>query len=152
MSVHKLKKMATHSGYSRSIVVTILKSMWPTSKNGEKITCRMVQKMHVIFRNTATATTSTIKKYVNAENTVKADRGFQLVAAYRQFLNLAEDVNYRPQRSCSKVMFLHLSVILSTGGPVLQTHPLADTPSPDTPWANISLGQIAPNPPGRHPP
>ena len=108
--------------------------------------------MHVIFRNTATGMTSTIKKYVNAENTIKADRGFQLVAAYRQFLNLVEDVNYRPQRSCSKVMFLHMSVILSTGGPVWQTHPLADTPSPDTPWADIPLGQTAPQSPWQTPP
>ena len=33
---------------------------------------------------------------------------------------------HRPQRSCSKVMFLHLSVILSTGGkPPLGRHPPA---------------------------
>ena len=46
--------------------------------------------------------------------------------------------NYRPHRSCGKVMFLHLSVILSTGGVYpsmhLGRHPPADTP------------------PGRHPP
>ena len=30
---------------------------------------------------------------------------------------------YRPQRSCGKVMFLHLSVILFTGGGVWQTPP-----------------------------
>ena len=30
---------------------------------------------------------------------------------------------YRPQRSCGKVMFLHLSVILFTGGRVWQTPP-----------------------------
>ena len=34
---------------------------------------------------------------------------------------------YRPQRTCDKVMFLHESVILSTGGC------LADTPWADTP-------------------
>ena len=34
---------------------------------------------------------------------------------------------YRPQRSCGKVMFLHLSVILSTGGC------LADTSRADIP-------------------
>ena len=46
---------------------------------------------------------------------------------------------YRPQRSCGMVMFLHVSVILSTGGgvsgrPPGQTppHPWADT----LPWAN----------------
>ena len=35
---------------------------------------------------------------------------------------------YRPQRSCGKVMFLHLSVILSTGGGALAdtTPPQAD--------------------------
>ena len=40
--------------------------------------------------------------------------------------------NYRPQRSCGKVMFLHLSVILFTGG-------MADT----------ALGRYSPS---RHPP
>ena len=60
---------------------------------------------------------------------------------------------YRPQRSCGKVMFLHLSVILFTGGwvsgrhppprqtlPLLGRHPPRQTPPPraDT------------NPPGRH--
>ena len=44
---------------------------------------------------------------------------------------------YRPQRSCGKVMFLHPSVILSTGG-VWQTPP-RQTPPPADP------------PPGRHP-
>ena len=41
--------------------------------------------------------------------------------------------NYRPQRSCGKVIFIHLSVILFTGG-VWQT-PLyrEDTPWTDTP-------------------
>ena len=33
---------------------------------------------------------------------------------------------YRPHRSCGKVMFLHLSVILSTGG-VCQTPPTSGT-------------------------
>ena len=44
--------------------------------------------------------------------------------------SVVEPVNpfYRPQRSCGKVMFLHLSVILFTGGGCL------------------------PHPPGRHPP
>ena len=47
---------------------------------------------------------------------------------------------YRPQRSCGKVMILHLSVILSTGGvadpqgrhPPGQIHPPGQTPPPDT--------------------
>ena len=43
---------------------------------------------------------------------------------------------YRPQHSCCNVMFLHLSVILSTGGCLAfllkpwQTTPWADTPPP----------------------
>ena len=32
------------------------------------------------------------------------------------FCNLMLSVNYRPQRSCGKVIFLHLSLILFTGG------------------------------------
>ena len=44
---------------------------------------------------------------------------------------------YRPQRSCGKVMFLHLSVILSTGGGGC----LADTPSADTPLGRQPLGR-----------
>ena len=54
---------------------------------------------------------------------------------------------YRPQRSCDKVMFLHLSVILSTGG--VSQHALGKTPPPppaDTP----SLADTSPL--GRHPP
>ena len=46
---------------------------------------------------------------------------------------------YRPQRSCGKVMFLHLSVSHSVHGGCL-----ADTPSPrSTPWKH---------PPEAHPP
>ena len=45
--------------------------------------------------------------------------------------------NYRPQRSCGKVIFLHLSVILFTGGS--GRHPREDTP----------LGR---HPPGTPPP
>ena len=44
--------------------------------------------------------------------------------------------NYRPQRSCGKVMFLHLSVLLFTGG---SATPRADNPPGQTP-------------PDRHPP
>ena len=46
---------------------------------------------------------------------------------------------YRPKRSCGKIMFLHVSVILSTGGgvwqpPSRQTPFRADpSPQPDTP-------------------
>ena len=59
---------------------------------------------------------------------------------------------YHPQRSCGKVMFLHMSVILSTGGC------LADTPWADTPdrhhWADTPPGQtpLARHPPGQTPP
>ena len=37
---------------------------------------------------------------------------------------------YRPQRSCGKVMFLHLSVILFTGGGVWQTPPAPSSRRP----------------------
>ena len=59
---------------------------------------------------------------------------------------------YRPQRSCGMVMFLHLSVILSTGGglcvwqtppgqtPPAGRHPLGRHP----PWANTHLEQSHP--------
>ena len=45
---------------------------------------------------------------------------------------------YRPQRSCGKVMFLHLSVILSTGGGVsASVHAGIHTPPWQTPsWAD----------------
>ena len=69
--------------------------------------------------------------------------------------------NYRPQMKLwGKVMFLHLSVILFTGGPVCliacwDTHtplgrPPQATPHPaDTLRADTSLAK---HPPGRHPP
>ena len=37
---------------------------------------------------------------------------------------------YRPQRSCGKVMFLHLSIILFTGGCLPYPSPLGQTPPP----------------------
>ena len=46
---------------------------------------------------------------------------------------------YRPQRSCVKVMFSQMSVILFTGWGVWQTPPVAETPRADT------------HPLGRHP-
>ena len=84
---------------------------------------------------------------------------------------------YHPQRSCSKVMFLHLSVILFRGGlppppgrhPLGRHHPgltspgqallLVDTPTPipHHPWAYPPPGQTPPPTPwadtplGRHP-
>ena len=67
---------------------------------------------------------------------------------------------YRPPRSCGKVMFLHLSVMLFTGmsathtppladpPPHLDRHPLGRYPSPRQapplgkhPWANTPLGR-----------
>ena len=42
------------------------------------------------------------------------------------FLKLTGNI-YRPQQSCGKVIFLHLSVILSTGGSVIPPRPRADT-------------------------
>ena len=72
---------------------------------------------------------------------------------------------YRPQRSCGKVMFLHLSVILFMEGclvdtplgrhpPTMQTPPSADTPHPqDTPlWADTPSGQTPLLDRHRHPP
>ena len=80
------------------------------------------------------------------------------------FDNLQEEhsllTGYRPQRSCRKVMFLYLSVILFTGGGVcpsacLDTHtPGRHTPEQTSPWADTPLGrssQWANNPPGQTP-
>ena len=57
--------------------------------------------------------------------------------------------NYHPPQSCDKVMFLHLSVILFTGG--VYYIPLLDRPPRQTPsWAETPLSR---HPPGRnHPP
>ena len=72
---------------------------------------------------------------------------------------LASGYVYRPQRSCGKVMFLHLSVSHSVHrgglplvqGDVCHTHPWADTPR-----ADISLARHSPWPDtpllARHPP
>ena len=66
--------------------------------------------------------------------------------------------NYRPQRSCSKVMFLHLSVILFTGGVChtpLGRHPPEQTPSGRHPPGRPPLGRQPPwtdNLPGQTPP
>ena len=60
-------------------------------------------------------------------------------------------VNYRPQRSCGKVMFLHMSVILYTGGGFWQADPLpaGRHSQTDTPWqAETPPGRQTP-PPGR---
>ena len=60
----------------------------------------------------------------------------------------------RPQCSCCKVIFLYMSVILSTGGGVWQTPPWADTPlgqipsGQTPPWVDTPLGR---HPLGRHP-
>ena len=48
--------------------------------------------------------------------------------------------NYRPQRCCGKVMFLHVSVILSMGGWQTENPPLSRHP----PWVDTFMG--------RHPP
>ena len=72
-------------------------------------------------------------------------------------------INATHKRSCRKVIFLHMSVILFASWVYSSIHhrslwvdiPLADTPlgqTPplaDTPWANSSLGR---HPPDRHPP
>ena len=60
---------------------------------------------------------------------------------------------YIPQRSCSKVMLLHLSVILFMGGgsaihgqthPPGHTHPWADTPKQTPPLGRHPLGRRSP--------
>ena len=61
---------------------------------------------------------------------------------WEQGRELGENQYYRPQRSCGKVMFLHLSVILSTRG-CIRACIGADTPRADTPQAD---------PPGQTPP
>ena len=78
---------------------------------------------------------------------------------------LARHNIYRPQRSWGKVMFLHVSVILFTGGntwagPPRQVHPPGRYtpcqvhPVAGTHWAGTPPRQVAPQagtPPGRHP-
>ena len=44
-------------------------------------------------------------------------------------ITIVDLVYYRPQRSCGKVMFSQVSVILFTGG-LWQTPPWVDTPTP----------------------
>ena len=64
---------------------------------------------------------------------------------------------YRPQRSCGKVMFLHLSVSHSVhrGRGVCGRHPQAETPQAETPWADTpsrhSPGQTATTADSTHP-
>ena len=62
--------------------------------------------------------------------------------------------NYRPQRSCGKVMFLHLSVSHSVHGRCVPACTGADTPQTDTPWSDTPPGRHPPGqtPLGRHPP
>ena len=72
---------------------------------------------------------------------------------------LASGYVYRPQRSCGKVMFLHLSVSHSvhrggsasgSGGGVCHTPPCADTPLGRYPLSRHTPGQTFPL--ARHPP
>ena len=60
---------------------------------------------------------------------------------------------YRPQRSCGKVMFLHLSVILSTGGCLADTPPGRHPPRADTlpPRADTPPPETATAGDGTHP-
>ena len=63
---------------------------------------------------------------------------------------------YRSQRSCGKVVFLHVSVILFTGG-CLGRHPLRSRhpPGRHPTWADTPQEQTAPRqtpPPGQTPP
>ena len=61
---------------------------------------------------------------------------------------------YRPQMKFAKVMFLHLSVILSTGGVSASLHAGMHTSWQTPPLADIPLGRHQPQPPPlcRHPP
>ena len=68
----------------------------------------------------------------------------------RQSQSRALTYYYRPQRSCGKVMFLHLSVILSMGGCLPQCM-LGYTPQ-QTPPGQTPPRQTTHTPPGRHPP
>ena len=52
---------------------------------------------------------------------------------------------YRPQRSCGKVMFLHLSAILFTWGVCIRACTMEDTrpgQTPPPPWADTPLAEI----------
>ena len=51
---------------------------------------------------------------------------------------------YRPHGSCGKVMFLHLSVILFTGGVCLCVQGMVYTPQTDTPLGRHAPGQTPP--------
>ena len=61
------------------------------------------------------------------------------------------NIYYRPQRSCGKVMLLHLSVILSRGGAGADTTG-GQTPSgSDTPWEQTPPPNSSPPPPADTP-
>ena len=70
----------------------------------------------------------------------------------RQSQSRALTYYYRPQRSCGKVMFLHLSVILSMGGGCLPQCMLGYTPPANPSWADTPQADNTHTPPGRHPP
>ena len=63
-----------------------------------------------------------------------------------------ESIYYYPQRSCGKVMFLHLSVILLTGWGVSVKRPRVHTPlGHKHPLGTHPLGTHIPTPLSRHP-
>ena len=74
----------------------------------------------------------------------EADKSWCTSSDFQKF----QRIYYCPHHSCNKVMFLHVSVILSTGG-VWQTPPWPDTPPGQTPPPPGRHGQT---PLGRHPP
>ena len=95
-------------------------------------------------------TATVVSTLFNARNLHK--RVLQLVNGYSCAMKCYS--YYRPQRSCRKVMFLHLSVILSTGVGGLPyppgRHPTGQTLEADTPQGrHPSLGRY---PLDRHPP
>ena len=76
-------------------------------------------------------------------------------------LGSANECSYRLQRSCGKVMFLHLPVILFTGWGCLPQCMLGYTPPwpwaatppwADTPWKHIPAWKHTPPPPKHTPP
>ena len=83
---------------------------------------------------------SSFRKYITTSNSLG------IISMSK--LNTHKCFFYRPQRSCGKVMFLHLSLILSTGvvwqtSPG-QTHPPRQTlpPAQTPPWQTHPSGQI----------
>ena len=110
------------------------------------------------------------KEVVYPVDTVKNGHQNQWQAQANAWTDRLHVLKYRPQRSCGKVVFLHLFVSHSVHGGVsasgpggvcyTHTHPWADTrqednpPGQTPPWEHTPLGRHlwADTPLGRHPP